>query len=150
MESDFDMISHIWSNGASPGNEQVYYFSQKTADQKGTSNYIGVKDPVLEALAHNVANAKTAEEQIAAVHALDRVFMGRHYIVPMFYDNTIYWAYWVDRVDFPPFDPAVGTNTLEWWWAKSAGQPDWVDQRQSDPGQSFFKHFINWLRGLKS
>jgi hypothetical protein len=49
---------------------------------------------------------------------LDRVVMGRYYFVPMFYDNTIYWAYWADRVEFPPFNPLVGTNTLEWWWAK--------------------------------
>jgi len=96
-ESDFDMISHLWSNSLSPGNEQVYYFSQKTADQKGSSNYIGMKDPVVEALALNVVKAKTAEELVAAVHALDRVVMGRHYFVPMFYDNTIYWAYWADQ-----------------------------------------------------
>jgi len=118
VDSDFDMISHLWSNGLSPGNEQVYYFSQKTADQKGSSNYIGVKDPVLEALSLKVANAKTTEEQLASVHALDRVVMGRHIFIPMFYDNTIYWAYWADRVEFPEFNPLVGTNALEWWWAK--------------------------------
>jgi microcin C transport system substrate-binding protein len=146
VDSDFDMISHLWSNTLSPGNEQVYYFSQKTADQKGSSNYIGVKDPVLEALSMKVANAKTEEEQLAAVHALDRVVMGRHYFVPMFYDNSIYWAYWADRVEFPTFNPLVGTNTLEWWWAKPAP----VSSNEALPSDkpSFFKRSWARIKGL--
>jgi microcin C transport system substrate-binding protein len=145
IESDFDMISHLWSNGSSPGNEQMYYFSQKTADQKGSSNYIGIKDPVVEALAQNIANATTKEEQIASVHALDRVVMGRHYFVPMFYDNTIYWAYWADRVEFPTFDPLVGTNTLEWWWAKSP-TPLPSDEGAIAAKPSFFERMVSWVK----
>ena len=145
IESDFDMISHLMTNSLSPGNEQIYYFSQKTADQKGSSNYIGIKDPVVEALAQNVANATTKEEQIASVHALDRVVMGRHYFVPMFYDNTIYWAYWADRVDFPTFDPLVGTNTLEWWWAKSpASLPSVEEPAVAKP--SLFERMMSWIK----
>jgi len=145
VDSDFDMISHSWSNSLSPGNEQVYYFSQKTADQKGSSNYIGMKDPVVEALAYNVANAKTQEEQVAAVHALDRVVMGRHYFVPMFYDNTTYWAYWADRVEFPTFDPLVGTNTLEWWWAKPASSTA-SEETASAAKPSLFTRIASWFR----
>jgi microcin C transport system substrate-binding protein len=146
VDSDFDMISHLWSNSLSPGNEHVYFFSQKTADQKGSSNYIGVKDPVLEALSLKVANAKTAEEQLAAVHALDRVVMGRHLFIPMFYDNTIYWAYWADRVEFPTFDPSVGTNALEWWWAKPSVITSVAEDSSDKP--STFKRTWVWLQGL--
>jgi microcin C transport system substrate-binding protein len=145
-ESDFDMISHMWSNSLCPGNEQVYYFSQKTADTKGSSNYIGVKDPVVEALAINVANTKTAEELKAAVHALDRVVMGRYYFVPMFYDNTIYWAYWADRVEYPEFNPTVGTNTLEWWWAKQASPQEHKAEEISQP--SLASRAVAWFKGL--
>jgi microcin C transport system substrate-binding protein len=146
IESDFDMISHLWTNNLSPGNEQIYYFSQKTADQKGSSNYIGINDPVVEALAQNVVNATTQEEQVAAVHALDRVVMGRHYFVPMFYDNTIYWAYWADRVEFPTFDPLVGTNTLEWWWAKLPS-PVSSPRGQDTAKPSFFARIASWFKG---
>jgi microcin C transport system substrate-binding protein len=151
MKSDFDMIAHMWSNSLSPGNEQIYYFSQKMADQPGSSNYIGVKDPVLEALAYKVAGAQTEEEKIAAVHALDRVFMARHYAVPMFYDNTVYWAYWADRVDYPPFDPAVGTNTLDWWWAKSTERKTVDNAASSAPlasGSSFFQKAVDWVKSF--
>lgn len=147
-ESDFDMISHLWSNSLSPGVEQVYYFSQATADQKGSSNYIGVKDPVLEALALNVANAKTAEEHTSAVHALDRVVMGQHLFVPMFYDNTIYWAYWADRVEFPSFDPTVGTNTLEWWWSKSPVDQKPESSQTLTSQSSTWEQIKEWFRKI--
>ena len=149
-DSDFDMISHLWSNSLSPGNEQVYYFSIKNADVKGSSNYIGMKDAVVEALAENVVNAKTAEEHVAAVRALDRVVMGRHYFVPMFYDNTIYWAYWVDRVEFPTFNPLVGTNTLEWWWAKPTAIGAEKATAKSLEGGGFgewIKSKLSWIMG---
>lgn len=117
VDRDFDMIAHAWTNSLSPGNEQTYYFGVKTADQKGSSNYIGLKDPVAESLAHNVAFATSSEVLTEAVHALDRYVLCQHYMIPVFYDNTTSWAYWKDRLDFPPFDPKVGTNAMEWWWA---------------------------------
>ncbi|MBX9804836.1 MAG: extracellular solute-binding protein [Alphaproteobacteria bacterium] len=149
IESDFDMITHYWTNSLSPGNEQVYYFSQNTADQKGSSNYIGVKDPVLEALAKKVVGAKTEEEQRAAVHALDRVMMGRHYLIPNFYDNIIYFAYWADRVEFPEFNPVVGTNSLEWWWSKpstSKGADTEVAQEVLESKPSLFARLVAWTK----
>lgn len=120
IDRDFDMIAHTWANSLSPGNEQIYYFSTKMADTKGSSNYIGMKDPIAEALAHNVAQANSSESLTAAVHALDRYVMCQHYMIPIFYDNTISWAYWQERLDHPPFDPAVGTNAIEFWWARKA------------------------------
>lgn len=149
LDTDWDMIAHTWANGWSPGNEQVYYFSQHTADQRGSSNYIGMKDPVAEALANTVANAQTKEELIAAVHALDRVVMGRHYMVPMFYDDNLYWAYWADRVEFPKFDPVVGTNAIEWWWAKPARaeSPDLAIKDQ-DQQPSMFRRILTWFKSL--
>ncbi|MBM3467807.1 MAG: ABC transporter substrate-binding protein [Alphaproteobacteria bacterium] len=147
MNSDFDMISHLWSNSLSPGNEQVYYFSQKTADVKGSSNYIGMKDPIIEALAQKVAGARTKEELTAAVHALDRVVMCSHYFVPKYYDNTIYWAYWADRVEYPTFDPMVGTNVLEWWWSKHPTS-DTSSQAENTEKPSTFSRFTSWLKNL--
>lgn len=109
-ERDFDMIIHSWSNSNSPGNEQVYYFSQKTADIKGSSNYIGMKDQIAEDLATLVTNAKTEEDLIKRVHALDQYIMNMYYMIPLSYDPYIRIAYWEDKISFPEFDPKVGVN----------------------------------------
>src|SRR3990167_2082396 len=72
---DFDMIMHFWGHTMSPGNEQSFYWSSKAADQPGTRNYPGVKDPVVDHLCNAVVNAKEREDLEAAVKALDRVLL---------------------------------------------------------------------------
>lgn len=118
VDHDFDMIAHSWTNTLSPGVEQKYYFNPEVADTPGSSNYIGLKDVIAYALAGKVADAKNEEDLTAAVQALDRVVMGNYYMVPVFYDNKLCFAYWVDRVAMPEIKPEVGTNAMEWWWAK--------------------------------
>lgn len=118
VELNFDMIAHAWTNSLSPGIEQQYYFSVKNANVNGSTNYIGVSDPQLEELAFRIGQAKTEEELITSVKAFDRVVMGMYLMVPVFYDNGTYFSYWKDRIEGPAFDPAVGTNVIEWWWTK--------------------------------
>ncbi len=118
VDKTFDMIFHTWSNSMNPGVEQEYYFDPKSADQPGSTNYIGVKDPALFALAKTLSGAKSQEELQTLVRAFDRAVMGMYYMIPGIYDNTIRFAYWAQRLAYPDIDPEVGTNALEWWWAK--------------------------------
>jgi len=119
LDRKFQIIAHSWTNSLSPGIEQAYYFSREMADVKGSSNYIGIKNSAIETLAKNVSLAKTEEELKLYVQALDRAVMGMYYFVPAFYDNKLCFAYWQERLGMPVIDPAVGTNAMEWWWAKS-------------------------------
>ncbi|WP_052045893.1 extracellular solute-binding protein [Candidatus Paracaedibacter symbiosus] len=118
LERGFDMIAHSWTNSLSPGVEQSYYFSKAAADMEGSSNYIGIKNGAIETLAKKVSFAKSEQELEVGVQALDRAVMGMYYFVPAFYDNKICLAYWQERLDMPKIDPALGTNAMEWWWAK--------------------------------
>ena len=120
IESDFDMIIHTWANSLSPGNEQLYYFSAKNADAKGSSNYIGIKDPVAEELAREVTMANDPESLAASVHAMDRYVMHNYFQIPLAYDNTSRWAYWVDNLAYPEVNPEVGTNVMNWGWSPKA------------------------------
>jgi microcin C transport system substrate-binding protein len=119
VESDFDMIIHTWSNSLAPGNEQAYYFSAKNADIKGSSNYVGIKDPIAEDLAKQVAIAPDRETLVAAVHALDRYIMHQYYQIPLAYENTLRWAYWVDRLEIPKLDPQIGLDVMSLGWSPS-------------------------------
>ncbi|MBW8310269.1 MAG: extracellular solute-binding protein [Candidatus Paracaedibacteraceae bacterium] len=119
VEKTFDVILHTWANSLSPGIEQTYYFDPKMADQPGSSNYIGIKNEAIFALAQKVANADSESNLKAAVGALDRAVMGMYYMIPGMYDNVTCVAFWKDRLDYPAFKEEVGTNVPEWWWAKS-------------------------------
>ncbi|CAO5677560.1 MAG: hypothetical protein NEHIOOID_00829 [Holosporales bacterium] len=114
---DFDMIIHAISNGSSPGIEQVYYYGSATADEPGSSNYIGVKDAVLDGLAKNIVTAKNKQEHIAYCKAMDRYFMHQYYFLPLVYDNKYRAAYWKKRFSIPEYDPAVGTDIIATGWS---------------------------------
>lgn len=134
VEKDFDMIIHTWTNSLSPGIEQKYYFCAESADQPGSSNYIGVKDVMYEKLATHTANARSETELNAAVRALDRVVMGTYLMIPVFYDNQLSFSYWADRLSFPTFDKTVGTNVLEWWWSNTAANGGQGDPKEGQKG----------------
>lgn len=119
VDKTFDMIFHTWSNSLNPGVEQEYYFDPKAADQPGSSNYIGVKDPAIFSLAKKLATARSQDELAIFVKAFDRAVMGMYYMIPGVYDNHTRFAYWADRLEFPQIDPEAGTNAPEWWWSKN-------------------------------
>ncbi len=47
---DFDMIQNRWDQSLSPGNEQSFYWGSEAADNQGTRNYMGAKDPAIDAM----------------------------------------------------------------------------------------------------
>ncbi|MES2252392.1 MAG: extracellular solute-binding protein [Pseudomonadota bacterium] len=120
VDSDFDMIIHTWANSMSPGTEQAYFFGVKTADIKGSSNYIGLKDPVAEALAKEVALATDFEELKARVHALDRYVMHLCLQIPFQYDNTFRCAYWKDKLSIPQIQTKYDVNVINRGWDPKA------------------------------
>lgn len=116
-ERDFDMIVHAWANSLSPGSEQSYYFSQEMADKNGSSNYMGLKDFVAEALAKGVGEAQNHEAHVAAVRVMDRYVMHMAYQVPLNYDPVTRWSYWKNRITYPQIDSDVGLDVMRFGWA---------------------------------
>ena len=55
---DFDIIIDVWGESLSPGNEQREYWGSQTADQPGSRNTIGIKNPAIDALIEKVIFAK--------------------------------------------------------------------------------------------
>ncbi|MBP9752948.1 MAG: ABC transporter substrate-binding protein [Proteobacteria bacterium] len=119
LESDFEMIIHALANSLNPGIEQTYYYSIRTADEKGSSNYIGLKDEVLEKLAKLIVASKTQEDHMASCQAMDRYLMHTYCLIPIMYDNKYRAAYWVDRFNTPPYNADSGTNVIAFGWKKS-------------------------------
>ena len=60
----------------------------------GSKNYAGVNSPVVDYLIEKLIGAKTREELTTAIHALDRVLLWGHYVIPLYHSNTDRIAYW--------------------------------------------------------
>ncbi|HEX2114103.1 MAG TPA: extracellular solute-binding protein [Alphaproteobacteria bacterium] len=113
-EFDFDMSLWLVAQSESPGNEQRDYWSSAAADTNGTRNLPGIKDPVVDALIELIIQAPDRETLVARTHALDRVLLWGHYVVPHFRLYARWVAYW-DRFSHPPVDPKVGFAPGAWW-----------------------------------
>ena len=81
---DFDMIIDQWGQSLSPGNEQREFWGSQAADQPGSRNTVGIKNPAIDALIDKVIFAKDRAGLVAATKALDRVLLWNFYVVPQF------------------------------------------------------------------
>ena len=59
---DFDIIVASWPESLSPGNEQRDFWSSQAADTPGSRNYVGIKNPAIDALIDQVIFAKDRAE----------------------------------------------------------------------------------------
>jgi microcin C transport system substrate-binding protein len=114
---DFDIIIALWPQALSPGNEQRDLWSSQAADTPGSRNYIGIKDPAVDALIERVIFAKSRGELVAATRALDRVLLWNHCVVPLFNHDKVWAARW-DRFGRPDPLPEYGGAAFPtvWWW----------------------------------
>ncbi len=79
---DFDMIQNRWDQSLSPGNEQSFYWGSQSANINGTRNYMGARDPAIDAMIAAMLEARERPDFVSAVRALDRVLMSGSYTIP--------------------------------------------------------------------
>jgi peptide/nickel transport system substrate-binding protein len=115
---EFDVMPYTWQQSLSPGNEQAFYFGSEAADVPGTRNYMGAKNPAIDAMIAALLAAREREEFVAAVRALDRVLMSGNYVLPLFHLPDQWIARW-PAIERPQTLSLYGTP-LETWWRESA------------------------------
>ena len=111
---DFDMVFGFWGVTLSPGNEQQNYWSSITANQTGGRNWAGVSDPVVNSIISSLQAAYTNKELITAARALDRVLMWNYYLLPLYHDSYLRFAYW-HKLSRPNIVPIYGIRLQTFW-----------------------------------
>lgn len=113
---DFDMTVTVYGQSNAPGNEQIDYWHSTKADIEGSRNYIGIKNPVIDAMIEYIVQAKTKDDLITATRALDRVLLSNYYVIPNWHIQSFRILYW-DKFGYPDVVPDfdIGINT---WWSK--------------------------------
>ena len=82
--------------------------------KEGSRNYAGVDSEVVDFLIEQLVGAKTRQELTTAIHALDRVLLWNHYVIPLYHSNTDRIAYW-NMFEFPETIPLYGIVIESWW-----------------------------------
>ena len=121
---DFDIITDAWGESLSPGNEQRGYWGSQAADQPGSHNLIGIKNPAVDKLIDQVVFAKSRADLVAATKALDRVLLWNNYVVPQ-------WTYGKVRTRaLGPFRPSRSAAEI-----RHIGVPDRVVVGRRESGE---------------
>ena len=115
---NFDMIVANYPQSRSPGNEQRSMWSSEAESTPGSRNYMGIKNPAIDELIDVIVKAKSRDELINAIQAMDRILTHQFYIVPNWYisyDRVVYWNKF-SRPRINPSQSIITNNILEWWW----------------------------------
>jgi microcin C transport system substrate-binding protein len=114
---DFDIITAAWPETLTPGNELRGYWGSRAAEEPGSPNRIGIKNPAVDAMIDQIIFAKNRADLEAAARALDRILLWNHYVVPQWYYNKVRTARW-DRFGHPDLMPEYGRAAFPtvWWW----------------------------------
>jgi len=119
---DFDMISARLSFFPPPGPELRSYYGTVAADERGSANYGGIKNPVVDELIELLIKAETLEKLQITTRALDRVLLWNYYLIPQFYVDKHRIAYW-NRFGQPDVQPryiSFSTGMPGSWWIDEA------------------------------
>jgi microcin C transport system substrate-binding protein len=113
----FDIVIEAWEETLTPGNEQRDYWGSRAAKTAGSQNLIGIADKAIDTLIDLVIFATNRDDLVAATHALDRVLLWHHYVVPQWTYNKVRTARW-DRFAKPAVMPTYGLSAFPtiWWW----------------------------------
>jgi peptide/nickel transport system substrate-binding protein len=118
---DFDMMIGSWIASASPGSEERTRWGSAAADEPASYNLAGVKSPAADAMIEALLAAKSRDDFVTAVRALDRVLLSGSYIVPLFHSPE-QWIAASAALQKPARLPAYGSPTidptLDAWWRK--------------------------------
>ena len=111
---DFDMAIVSYPMSRMPGNELKEMWSSVSADNKGSMNLAGIKNPVVDALIDNIINAQNKEDYLASIKAFDRVMRHEYYLIPQWYAPFQRVAY-RNKFARPTTDLKVGLQLMTWW-----------------------------------
>jgi peptide/nickel transport system substrate-binding protein len=91
---EFDCIIEGYVVGPSPGQEQSNRWSSRAAAVPGTLNWAGVRSPAVDRTIEALLAARSREDFVAAVRALDRLLIAGHYVLPLYHLPDRWVARW--------------------------------------------------------
>ncbi|WP_347266038.1 extracellular solute-binding protein [Paracoccus sp. (in: a-proteobacteria)] len=114
----FDMTWYERGLSLAPGNEQMLYWGHEGVAKPGSKNWMGMDSPAAEAMIAEMGRARTREDYLAAVQALDRILTAGRYVIPVSYSRISRLAHKSD-LHYPEKTPLYGDwpgFMPETWW----------------------------------
>lgn len=113
-DRDYDMVFDQYAAflGTGTGLSQRY---GSEAAAFSLFNPAGLASPMVDAIIEASLRAETREEEQAAMTALDRALRHEFFMIPVWY-NDVYWTAYYDQYDHPEGQPPYALGYLDFWW----------------------------------
>jgi microcin C transport system substrate-binding protein len=111
---DYDMIFDQYAAFMDTGTGLHQRYGSETAEFS-LFNPAGLASPLVDTIIDASLEAPTPEERDAALMALDRALRHELIMVPAWYNDTVWVAYW-DMFKHPETIPPFSTGELDFWW----------------------------------
>ncbi len=117
---DYDMLMDTFPQTLTPSSEQQGYWGSEVANQPGSLNTAGIKNPIVDQLLAELVVAKDRMAIVDISHALDRVLRAEYYMIPLygFVGNRV--AYW-NQYKMPKQRPLYDIG-IDYWWIDPAAE----------------------------
>ena len=115
---DFDIILEAFSLTPTPLDGLAQFYGSAAADQTGSYNASGVKEPAIDAALAKLPTVSSRDDLIAITRVIDRVYRAKHYWNPAWMLANHRLAYW-DIFDHPDVKPDYAFTPETTWWFNS-------------------------------
>jgi microcin C transport system substrate-binding protein len=112
---DYDIVMEAFSFTPTPLDELDQFYSSRSADQGGSRNYSGVREPAVDAALAKLPTVDSREALMTITRVIDRVVRAKHYWIPAWYLANHRTAYW-DIFGHPATKPDYGFYPETTWW----------------------------------
>ncbi|SEP10401.1 microcin C transport system substrate-binding protein [Salinihabitans flavidus] len=113
-DRDYDIVFDNYAAflGAGTGLKQMYGSEEA---EFSLFNPAGLASPLVDAIIDVALETETREDQDAALMALDRALRYERFMIPVWYNDSNWVAYF-DQYEHPEQLPPFSLGTLDFWW----------------------------------
>ncbi len=114
-DRDYDLVFDNYSSFLQPGTGLMQRFGSQEA-AFSLFNPAGLASPMVDAIINAALETDDQQTQDAALTALDRALRYELFMIPVWYNDAHWVAYW-DMYAHPETMPPYALGVLDFWWA---------------------------------
>jgi microcin C transport system substrate-binding protein len=125
-DREYDMVYDSYASFLGAGTGLMQRYGSEAAAYS-LFNPAGLASPLVDATINAALEAETREEEVIALTVLDRVLRYEMIMVPVWYNDTAWYAYW-DIYAHPEELPPFAQGALDFWWVDPAKEQKLKDE----------------------
>ena len=113
-DRDYDLVFDSYASFLGTGTGLMQRYGSEDA-AVSLFNPAGLASPMVDAIIQASLQAQSTEEEQASLRALDRALRYEFFMIPVWYNDS-YWVAYYDQYEYPDPLPPYALGQLDFWW----------------------------------